>query len=108
MYQNETSDYLVNERGMFFTELHQDYVTVFAAEIFRRPHEENVSTSRSYPLLLSLLKHRVIIGGYNNLVRNIGWKKRCLQLRINNMNFVNRSSKNLFYSTSDNYDWTIA
>lgn len=70
MYQNETSDYLVNERWMFFTELHQDYVTVFAAEIFRRPHEENVSTSRRYPLLLSLLKHRVIIGGYNNLVRN--------------------------------------
>lgn len=71
MYQIEvTSDYLVNERWMFFTELHQDYVTVFAAEIFRRPHEENVSTSRRYPLLLSLLKHRVIIGGYNNLVRS--------------------------------------
>lgn len=61
MYQNETSDYLVNERWMFFTELHQDYVTVFTAEIFRRPHEENVSTSRRYPLLLSLLKHKELL-----------------------------------------------
>jgi hypothetical protein len=48
--------YLIEKWWMFFAILDEKKLPVFATEVFRSPHKENVSTTSSVSLCLSLLQ----------------------------------------------------
>lgn len=42
---------------MFFAVFQEDEIAIFAAQILRSPHEENVTTTGSHPFQFPLLSH---------------------------------------------------